>query len=104
MRRKSNGSHCQRMSGTAHWHRRAIGTMNDRDPTATIADGDDSNCPLRTVADAMTDEPALEAAGTDPARRSVSVATRGRPRTADLDRYLVAQSRAMVEAGDDQRY
>src|SRR3989442_994332 len=103
MRRKSNGSHCQRMSGTAHWHRRAIGTMNDRDPTATIADGDDSNCLLRTVADAMKDEPALEAVRIDRARRSVSVATLGKPRNADLERSLVAQIRQMEEVDKDQR-
>jgi Zn2+/Cd2+-exporting ATPase len=77
--------------------------MNDRLSTSTSPQGADPNCLVRTVTEAMKDEPALEAVRIDRARRSVSVATLGKPRNADLEGQLLAQIRQMEEADHDQR-
>jgi Cd2+/Zn2+-exporting ATPase len=51
----------------------------------------------------MKSEPALEAVKINRARRSISVATLGRPKTPDLEGFLTAQIRRMEQAEDGQR-
>ena len=77
--------------------------MNERLSSTTSPQGADPNCLVRTIADAMQEEPALEAVRIDRARRSVSVATLGKPRNADLEGQLLAQIRQMEEAGREER-
>src|SRR2546423_15138387 len=60
-------------------------------------------CLTRTVAEAMKAEPALEAVKINRARRSISVATLGRPKTPDLEGYLTAQIRKIEQAEAGQR-
>lgn len=60
-------------------------------------------CLTRAVADAMQAEPALEAVKIDRAQRSISVATLGRPRTADLEGQLREQIRQMEQAEAGRR-
>ena len=47
--------------------------------TKAIADNAQSNCLVRTVADVMRREPALEAVKIDRAQHSISLATLGQP-------------------------
>jgi Cd2+/Zn2+-exporting ATPase len=60
-------------------------------------------CLVQTVADAMKNEPALEAVRIDRVRRSVSLATLGRAKNADLERALMAQIRQLEQAEKEQR-
>ena len=70
---------------------------------ATAAAPDRVSCLTRTVAEAMKAEPALEAVRINRAQRSISVATLGRPRTADLEAYLTTQIREIEQVAAGQR-
>src|SRR5881628_4216771 len=72
-------------------------------PSATAAPTDRVLCLTRTVAEAMKSEPGLEAVKINRARRSISVATLGRPKTPDLEGFLTAQIRRMEQAEAGQR-
>ncbi len=65
--------------------------------------GTESNCLVQTVAEAMKNEPALEAVRFDRARRSVSVATLGKSNNADLERNLMALVQQMELASQGER-
>jgi Cd2+/Zn2+-exporting ATPase len=58
---------------------------------------------VQTVANAMQGEPALEAVRIDRTRRLVSVATLGKPKSADLERQLIARIHRIEQAPGDQR-
>src|SRR6266581_8410872 len=77
--------------------------MKTATPSATANASDPVSCLTRTVAEAMKAEPALEAVRINRAQRSISVATLGRPRTADLEAYLTTQIREIEEVGAGQR-
>src|SRR5947207_12340581 len=69
----------------------------------TQAPIDSMLCLTRTVAEAMKVEPALEAVKINRARRSISVATLGRPKTPDLEGLLTAQIWQIEQAGAGRR-
>ena len=69
----------------------------------TQAPIDSMLCLTRTVAEAMKVEPALEAVKINRARRSISVATLGRPKRPDLEEFLTAQIRQIERAEAGQR-
>ena len=69
----------------------------------TQAPIDSTLCLTRTVAEAMKVEPALEAVKINRARRSISVATLGRPKRPDLEEFLTAQIRQIERAEAGQR-
>src|SRR5205814_6324666 len=77
--------------------------MNADTKSATAAPPDSALCLTRTVAEAMSTEPALEAVKINRAQRSISVATLGRPKTADLDDQLTALIRELEQAAAGQR-
>ena len=64
---------------------------------------DETDCLIRVVAEAMRSEPALEAVKIDRARRSVSVATLGHPRTPNLEHTLTSQIQEMEQADTGRR-
>jgi len=61
------------------------------------------DCLIRTVADALRIEPALEGVRIDRQRRTVSVATLGEPASATLEQDLLAQIHQIEQAPADQR-
>ena len=52
---------------------------------------DNPHCLVRTVAEAFAEEPALEAVKIDRARRSISVATLGRPDSKEIERVVASR-------------
>src|SRR5262245_20794954 len=70
-------------------------------PTKAVVE--ESNCLVKTVAEAMENEPTLEAVRIDRARHSVSVATLGKPRNADAERALMAQIQQMEQGAENGR-
>src|SRR5712671_1034134 len=77
--------------------------MNADTKSATGAPPDSTLCLTRTVAEAMSSEPALEAVKINRAQRSISVATLGRPKAPNLEGLLTAQIRQMEQAEAGQR-
>ena len=77
--------------------------MKVESKTAVIAAPEPSACLTRAVAEAMQEEPALEAVKIDRAQRSISVATLGRLKTPDLEGNLTARIRQMELAEAGQR-
>lgn len=73
--------------------------MSAQSPAKTA--GPSPRCLVRTVAEVMNTEPTLEAVKFDRARRSISVATLGRPDEAGLQRELTARiQESQDEAGE----
>jgi Cd2+/Zn2+-exporting ATPase len=68
---------------------------NVSDGGAFAAEQDDDQCLVRTIRDAMAVEPALEAVRIDRERKSISVATLGRPRNPGLEKDLTARIEGM---------
>ena len=79
------------------------GLMKAEDKSVAVAPSDGLHCLTRTVAEAMRDEPSLEAVKINRAERSISLATLGRPKTSDLEGTLTARIRQIEQADASQR-
>ncbi|HXG48339.1 MAG TPA: cation-transporting P-type ATPase, partial [Methylomirabilota bacterium] len=61
-----------------------------RSPTTPSAQGQESKCLARSVAEALVNEPSLEAVTVDHARRTIAVATLGRGHDEEISRRITA--------------